>query len=85
MLVPDDPADNHDYFRRAQSDSDGNFVLKNVEPGKYTLVAIQDGWTLDWAEPDTIRHYLPQGQLVNVAENAPQTTLLNTAVEVQSK
>lgn len=85
VLVPDDPADKGDYFRRAQSDSDGNFVLKSVEPGKYTVVAIQDGWTLDWAEPETIRHYLPQGQLVNVPENGPQTTLVSTAVEVQNK
>jgi protocatechuate 3,4-dioxygenase beta subunit len=85
VLVPDDPANDHESFRRAQSDSDGNFVLKNVEPGRYTVVAIQDGWTLDWAQADTIHHYLPQGQVIKVTENSPQTTLLQEAVEVQNK
>ena len=32
-------------IRRDQSDSDGSFALRDVVPGQYTVVAIQDGWT----------------------------------------
>lgn len=85
VLVPDDPAHNQDLFRRQQSDSDGSFTVKDVEPGKYTVVAIQDGWTLDWAQAETIHRYLPQGQPVVVTAQSPQTTQLQGAVAVQAK
>jgi uncharacterized protein (DUF2141 family) len=84
VLVPEDPA-NRDIFRRDQSDWDGNFTLKNIEPGKYTIVAIQDGWTLDWAEPEVIRRYLPQGQKISVTERSPHVIQMDQAVEVQLK
>ena len=85
VLVPNNPLADREDFRRAQSDSDGNFVVKNVEPGLYTVVAIQDGWALDWAQPDVIRHYLQQGQSVRVTEQSPQTTQLREPVAVQPK
>jgi hypothetical protein len=85
VLVPSDPADYRDYFRRDQSNSDGSFEFQNVEPGKYTIIAIQDGWTLDWAEPDVIRRYLPQGQPVNITGHSPQKTELPQPVEVQAR
>jgi len=35
--------------RRDQSDSDGIFTLHSVVAGQYTVVAISDGWDLEWA------------------------------------
>ena len=85
VLVPQDPSNNRDLFRRDQSDSDGSFGLRDVAPGKYTVVAIEDGWKLDWADPTVIGHYLPRGQPVTVTERNTKTTELKEPVEVQSK
>jgi Carboxypeptidase regulatory-like domain len=85
VLVPQDPADDRDLFRRDQSDSDGSFALLDVFPGKYTVIAIEDGWTLNWADPNVIAHYLGHGQSVTVTERNPKTTTLKEAVEVQPK
>jgi len=48
---PQDPSLNRGLFRRDQSDSDGSFSLRDAAPGKYTVVAIEDGWELEWAAP----------------------------------
>ncbi|HYK36776.1 carboxypeptidase regulatory-like domain-containing protein [Alloacidobacterium sp.] len=85
VLVPQDPANNCHLFRRDQSDSDGSFALLDVIPGIYTVVAIDDGWPLNWADPNVIGHYLAHGQPVTVTERNAKTTALKGAVEVQPK
>jgi hypothetical protein len=52
--------------RRDQSDSDGTFSLFNVLPGKYTVVAIENGWSLLWLKHDVMEPYLKHGQPVEV-------------------
>ena len=84
LLVPAHPGTDRQLFRRDQSDSDGSFSLKRVIPGQYTLVAIEDGWTLDWAHPEVIEHYLPHGLKVTVP-NHSHDIKLSDAVEVQPK
>jgi len=66
VLVPRDPANNWSLFRRDQSDSDGTFELSTVMPGAYTLLAIENGWELEWANPAVLESYLPQGQPVQM-------------------
>ena len=56
--------------RRDQSDSDGSFSLTNVAPGQYTVVAIQDGWKLDWQRREAIAPYLAGGVAITVGERA---------------
>jgi Carboxypeptidase regulatory-like domain len=56
--------------RRDQSDSDGSFNLLDVAPGEYTVVAIADGWDLDWANPAVLGRYLPGGEAVTVKDDA---------------
>lgn len=85
VLVPQDPANNRDLFRRDQSDSDGSFALLDVIPGRYSVVAIDNGWTLNWADPNVIAHYLAHGQPVTVTERNAKTTALKDAIEVQPK
>ncbi|HLW51476.1 MAG TPA: carboxypeptidase regulatory-like domain-containing protein [Candidatus Angelobacter sp.] len=70
VLVPPDPAHNQVLFRRDQSDSDGTFGMKNVVPGNYTLVAIENGWDLEWMNPTVLRTYLARGNPVVVQSNA---------------
>ena len=69
LLVPSDPSANPDLIRRDQSDSDGSFSLPAVVPGSYTLVAIANGWNLEWKHRDAIAAYLQHGVPVQVPEN----------------
>lgn len=66
VLVPQDPSNNLPLFRRDQSDSDGTFSLANVVPGQYTVLAIANGWDLEWANPATLQPYLKSGENIQV-------------------
>lgn len=57
-------------LRRDQSDSDGTFSLPNVAPGRYTIVAIDDGRELAYAEPGVLNAYLKSGRVVDAPEAA---------------
>jgi len=64
---------------------DGSFLLHDVAPGDYTVVAIENGWELDWSEPAIIAYYAQHGQLVSVAAGKEGSQRLASRVEVQSK
>jgi hypothetical protein len=66
LLVPQSLEGNLDLFRRDQSDSDGTFSLYRVLPGKYVIVAIENGWDLDWQNPAVLRPFLEHGQPLEV-------------------
>ena len=83
VLVPKDPTLNPDLFRRDQTDLDGTFQLNSVIPGSYTIMAIQDGWDLDWSQPASIAPYMKQGQTIEILNQ--RSTSLPQALEVQSK
>ena len=85
VLVPRNPSANDDQFRRDQSDSDGSFSLLDVAPGEYTVVAIEDGWNLDWARPEVIGRYLPKGVAVTVAASTGKLLRLSEGVPVQDR
>ncbi len=89
VLVPrnfqKDPEANRELFRRDQSDLDGTFSLPNVVPGSYTLLAIENGWDLDWSQPTAIAPYLPHGSMIEVGSQSGQTMHIAEAVEVQEK
>jgi hypothetical protein len=85
VLVPKDAISLTALYRRDQSDSDGSFSLRDVTPGRYTLVAIEDGWTLDWADPRIIGRYLPGGIPVTVSDTSGKTLALAALVPVQSR
>ena len=70
VLVPEVPEHNLVLFRRDQSDSDGSFALPGVHPGKYAVVAIEDGWELEWLTPGVLEKYLAGGEVVRVTANA---------------
>ena len=85
VLVPRNPDGNRDLFRRDQSDLDGTFTFPNVIPGSYTAVAIEDGWDLDWSQPELIAAYAKRGVAIEVANKPAQKLSLSRPVEVQSK
>ena len=69
VLAPLDLKSNPALFRRDQSDSDGSFALHFVVPGRYTLLAIEDGWDLEWADPSVLQRYIAGGESVQIAPN----------------
>jgi hypothetical protein len=84
LLVPVDPNASQDLVRIDQSDSDGSFTLQQVVPGSYTVIAIENGWGLEWSRADVIARYRAHGLKVQVSEN--QRTLdLPTPVVVQQR
>jgi hypothetical protein len=84
LLVPKDLAAFPTLARRDQSDSDGSFSLRDAAPGHYTVVAIENGWDLDWERPEVISRYLPGGIPVSVSETSGKLVRLSQAVPVQS-
>ena len=69
VLAPLDLKSNPALFRRDQSDSDGTFTLSAVVPGRYTLMAIEDGWDLEWADPGVLQKYIAGGETVQITPN----------------
>jgi Carboxypeptidase regulatory-like domain len=59
-------------FRRDQSDSDGTFLLRNVIPGKYKVVALRDGWKLPWSDAKTMQGFLREGTPVQISAGEKQ-------------
>ena len=63
LLVPitlGQPGDNS-VVERAQSNTDGSFAFRAVEPGRYILVAIDHGWGVQWTNAQTLANYLARG------------------------
>ncbi len=85
VLLPRNPALWQALTRRDQSDSDGSFALRNVAPGEYTLVAIEDGWQIDWTSPDAMARYLPAGTSVTVSEKSGVLIRLASPLVVETR
>jgi len=85
VLVPKDPVLLRALARRDQSDSDGSFSLREVAPGHYSVVAIEDGWLLDWARPGGLAGYLARGIEVTVTDKSGKQVELSAAVPAQSR
>jgi hypothetical protein len=66
MLVPSGTELNPELVRFDQSDSDGTFSLYGVGSGKYTVLALEDGWDLEWAKPGVLDRYLAGGATIQV-------------------
>jgi hypothetical protein len=85
LLVPRDPVAFPDLVRRDQSNSDGSFSMRDAVPGQYTVVAIEDGWALDWTRPEVIGRYLPGGIAVTVTDTLDKVVRLSGPVPVQGR
>jgi len=85
VLLPKNPALWRALTRRDQSDSDGSFALPDVAPGNYTVVAIEDGWALDWTSSEAMARYLPGGTSVTVTEQSGTLIRLSSPLSVQTR
>jgi hypothetical protein len=85
VLVPKNAEADRDRFRRDENDLDGSFSLNGVIPGVYTVIAIEDGWDLEWSTAAVLAQYLKRGQTIEVG-NGPATAMhLDDPVVVQAK
>jgi hypothetical protein len=84
-LIPKDPESHLEMFRRDQSDLDGTFVVRDVIPGSYTIVAIEDAWGFAWLQPGVLARYLLNGQNLNITEAMKGTIYLPDPVQVQPR
>jgi hypothetical protein len=85
VLVPKDPELHRELFRRDQSDLDGTFSLQGIVPGSYTVLAIENGWELDWSEPGVIAAYTKRGHPVETTNQPGKPMDLGEPIEVQSR
>ncbi len=65
LLLPQDLSRSA-LIRRDQSDSDGTFTLPQILPGRYTLLAIDDGRDLAYKDPAVVKPYLGSGQIIDI-------------------
>ena len=77
LLVPEAAEIHLPKFRRDQSDSDGTFTLCDGLPGRYRMLAIDDGWDLEWANLSLLKNRLEHAQKIEVELNKTYQTVLN--------
>ena len=85
VLLPKNTALWKSLTRRDQSDSDGSFAFREVAPGEYTAIAVEQGWALNWTSPAAMARFLPRGTNVTVTGNAGKLVRLSSAVMVQQR
>lgn len=78
LLLPEDP-ERASLIRRDQSDSDGSFLLRDILPGRYTLLAIDNGKGLAYRDPAAIQPYLTQGVAVEFPRRDKTPVRVNVA------
>ncbi len=66
LLIPIDLATNPLAIRRDQSDGDGSFELREVFPGQYVIVALRNGWDIEWQRPEVLNALIQTGQKLTV-------------------
>jgi hypothetical protein len=77
LLVPEDPDINLPKFRRDQSDSDGTFTMFDVVPGRYRMLAIDDGWDLEWGNASLLKKRLEHAEKIELLPNKTYKIALN--------
>jgi 5-hydroxyisourate hydrolase-like protein (transthyretin family) len=85
VLVPRQVSAYRALVRRDQSDSDGSFSLHDVPAGQYTVIAIEDGWKLDWTRRDNLVRFLAGGVMVTVGDRPDSIVSLPQPVAVQAR
>jgi hypothetical protein len=69
------------HIERQQSNTDGSFTFDKVPVGKYILVAIDQGWSLDLKDRQTLSAYLTRGLPIDLEGS----TILKTTLQAQSR
>ena len=65
-LVPEGFEDANNLMRVGERDSDGAFAMEKVVPGKYFLIAVEDGWDGDWRSAEWLGRFVGGGKKMEV-------------------
>ena len=65
-LVPEGFEDANDLMRVAESDSSGAFEMEKIVPGRYRLIAVEDGWDGDWRSVEFLKRFVSGGKDVEI-------------------
>jgi Carboxypeptidase regulatory-like domain len=86
-LVPKgmDARGHFERIRWDQSDMDGTFLVRQILPGTYTLIAVEDGWGFAWLKDGVLEKYLAKGQQVNIGLMMNGKVVLPEPLEAQGK
>ncbi|MBV9887622.1 MAG: carboxypeptidase regulatory-like domain-containing protein [Acidobacteria bacterium] len=76
-LVPGRFEDANNLMRVAQSDSDGTFRMNDVVPGRYSLIAVEDGWDADWRSAEFLGRFVGGGKMLEIGAGA----VMNVEIE----
>lgn len=76
LLVPENPEVNLSLFRRDQSDSDGTYTLRDVLPGRYKMLAIENAWDMEWANFAVLKPRLEHAQSIEVVPSKTYDSVL---------
>ena len=77
-LVPEGFEDANNLMRVGQSDSSGAFELEKIVPGKYRLIAVEDGWDEDWRSVEFLRRFVGRGKELEIGTGAVVTAEVET-------
>jgi protocatechuate 3,4-dioxygenase beta subunit len=71
VLVPQgDGASDPDDYRLITSNRSGQFVIRNLAPGDYSLLAFQSFDTSEFADPEVVREYERWAQRIRIEKGA---------------
>jgi hypothetical protein len=62
--VPQESERDSNPVRFDQSDGDGSFSVANLLPGKYTLIALDKAWDLDWNNLQFLGKFISGGEAI---------------------
>ncbi len=59
--------------------------MRDVAPGEYALLAIEDGCSLDWTRPEVIGRHLPGGIAVTVTDTLDKVVRDRGSIQIQMR
>jgi hypothetical protein len=60
-------------IRVGETDSAGGFELEKIVPGRYRLIAVEDGWDTDWRSAEFLRSVVGGGKELEIGAGAVVT------------
>ena len=77
-LVPEKFEDENDLMRVGESDSSGAFELEKIVPGRYRLIAVEDGWDGDWRSVEFLKKFVERGKELEIGAGVVVTAEIGT-------
>ena len=69
-LIPDQPRERHELYRKSQTDRNGRFVIDEVVPGSYKVFSWEDLEPFSYFDPEVLKLYEQRGTPVRIGEGA---------------